>query len=468
MTGAVAINLCPRIVKTGEEPDEADERTALLEEARACKPLKCAAVPTAAIAAQQDLVQICNRSLDIFKGILVVFMTWAHADLCLLSPALQYFSMIPHFVGNMASGLCFLGFMLAYGFSCDNAYFSDQKARSAAERFERVMRSAMLPVFAAWVCAFAWGYMCWKLPITLSGVLMILDFRVAVGNGPDFLMCFTISLLLMYPLRHLVNSGFASPSLWRRASLVFALLCVPLAFTQVIIPDCTGARKYLNYFFECTSREQFAPVLPAVPHLFYFNLGILFARSARALSWEMKMGNQVNLRVLGALFLVLMNVCLFLSYPLMTVWSSAYGNIMVPTKWGMVTRGFVNGPSLLWLLGNLFGVFLLLATSMGLYLLATMDGPAVWKALRAVVLRPVLGQLEHLGANVLMYLVVGDLCLAGLYRGLSNQWPLDAASSPGSGGALMTFAIFMVVRFVHYLGNSSRPVGAYDENVSEG
>lgn len=484
MTGTVAINLYPRVLQGGEDADNADERTALLEEARLCKLAKCAEAPGAAASllplrkssqepkSGQDLLHICNRSLDIFKGVLVVFMTWAHVDLCLLSPGLQYFSVVPHFVGNMASGLCFLGFMLAYGFSCDNAYLSDKKVRSAAERFERVLRSVMLPVCAAWVCAFGWGYMAWKLPITLSGVLMILDFRVAVGNGPDFLLCFTISLLLMYPLRHIMNNGLSSPSLWRRSAMVLAMLGLPLAMTQFIIFDCTGRRKYLNYFFECTNREMFAPVLPAVPHLFYFNLGVLFARGVRALSGELQQGKQLELRFLGMLFAVVMNVCLLLSYPLMTVWSAGYGNIMVPTKWGMVTRGFTNGPSILWLLGNLFGVFSLLAASAVLYVLATLDGSAVWRAFRTVVLQPVLGQLEHLGANVLMYLVVGDLCLAGLYRGASNQWPIDSASEPGTGGgtggAVMTASIFLVVRFIHYLGASSRPIGKYSESITAG
>merc|ERR1719440_564760 len=110
-----------------------------------------------------DLSRLCNDALNVFKGILTIFMTWAHTQLTLLPPVEQYYFSLPHFIGNAASGLCFLGFMLAYGFSCDNAYLSDWKKRTLAQRLERLMRSAMLPVCGAWVCGFGWGFMCWKL-----------------------------------------------------------------------------------------------------------------------------------------------------------------------------------------------------------------------------------------------------------------------------------------------------------------
>ena len=108
-----------------------------------------------------ELVKACCRKFDVFRGVLVVLMTYAHVDLCLLSPVLQYYAEVPHMVGNMASGLCFLGFMLSYGFTCDIAYLSD-KDRPWSERLNRVARSIMLPVCAAWICCLAWGFMCFN------------------------------------------------------------------------------------------------------------------------------------------------------------------------------------------------------------------------------------------------------------------------------------------------------------------
>lgn len=395
-----------------------------------------------------NLMGHCNRGLDIFKGVLVIFMTLAHVDLTLMNPALAVGTAFPHFVGNAASGMCFLGFMLAYGFSCDNAYLSDSKVRTTFQRLERVARSAMLPVCGAWVCSMAWGYMCWKIPMNMDGLIQILDFRMSMGNGPDFLLCFTFCLLSMYPLRHLINSEFAHPSVWRRAGCAAALLLVPLALTQFWIVDCTGNRKYLGYLFECTYREAYAPVLPALPHLFYFNMGVLASRYMRYIGAELKSGRDVNLKALAAQASGVLASFLVMSYPLYTVWAANYGNLMVPTKWGMVTRGFTDGPSPLWLVGNLFVVAVLLAACVGMLLLGQVE--SLWFC----PLRLLLSELEHYGANVLMYLVVGDICLAGMWRGMMGQYPLDT-----NGCITVMCGVLLVTRFVHYLGASSRNTG---------
>jgi len=397
-----------------------------------------------------NVPQVCSRSLDAFKGVLVILMTYAHVDLCLMSPMLQYYSPLPHFVGNAAAGLCFLGFMLAYGFSCDIAYLSDNTNRTAAERFVRVARSALMPVAAAWVCSMAWGYICFKLPLNTESLIMILDFRLAIGNGPDFLLCFTACVLTMFPLRHTMNRALSAPALWQRLLTAVVMLVIPLMLTRLVINDCTGMKKYLNYILECRHREPYAPNLPGLPHLFYFNLGVLLSRHVKAVTTRIETESIQNIELgqLGFLHLSLALVFLILSYPLLSLWSFNYGNLDAPTQWGEVTRGFDRGPSVLWLLGNLFGINLLLTSCVGTHLLAEHWG-APYLSLAPV--RWLMSELEHLGANVLMYLVVGDICMAGLYRGA--DFPLGA-----HGAAVMTLGIILVVRFIHYLGASSRPV----------
>jgi len=127
---------------------------------------------------------------------------------------------------------------------------------------------------------------------------------------------------------------------------------------------------------------------------------------------------------------------------------------------GSNTRGFVNGPSVLWLVGNLFTIDVLLAATVAIHLLChvfysdlVVLGP----------LRYVLDELEHLGANVLLYLVVGDLILAGLWRGATNQYPLGTA-----GCFQVTLIITCVTRFLHYLGASSRPTANGEKLVTGG
>jgi hypothetical protein len=404
-----------------------------------------------------DLMRHTNRALDVFKGVLVIFMTWAHVDLTLMNPALQYGAPTAHFVGNVASGLCFLGFMGAYGFSCDNAYLSDSKPRPMAQRLERVARSAMLPVVGAWVCSISWGYMCWKIPLTLDGLWQILDFRMSMGNGPDFLLCFTFCLLAMYPLRGVLNHELGHENAWRRGGCVAAMLLGPLALTKLWIQDCTGSRKYWGYILECTNREAYSPVLPALPHLFYFNIGVLACRWVRKVAAEIKDGRNIDTKNLAVQIGVALLVTGGLSRPLMSVWAMNYGNLMVMTPYGLVSRGFSDGPSVLWLVGNLFGVLsLLLTTTSVLYLghSKALDSSSWFGFFVGGAMRFLLSELEHLGANVLLYLVVGDMMLAGMWRGATGQYPLDT-----QGCIFVVFGVTMATRFLHYLGASSRSPG---------
>jgi len=371
-------------------------------------------------------------------------MTWAHTNLTLLPPVEQYYFSLPHFVGNAAASVCFLGFMLAYGFSCDNAYLSDWKERSAAERFQRMARSAAIPVAGAWCCAFAWGWMCFKLPLDWPTLLCILDFRLTLGNGPDFLLCFSACIIVMYFLRDLVNNGLRGGNPMRRGLCALLLLLGPLALTRLIVNDCTGVRKYFGYFFECTQREAWSPVLPAFPHLFYFNMGLLLARFMRSLDADLKAGTQIQLQTLMGGTAVLGFVALICCYPLATVWAYNFGNLSVPTKWGPVTRGFVDGPSVLWLLGNVFPVFAVLAISVILQYMVNINLAGPFSGITRVIR----SEVANLGANVLMYLVVADICLAGLFRGNYGQYPLDT-----QGCFMMTCGIILITRFLQFLGS---------------
>lgn len=447
----VVINLCQCVfpgARMKEDNVDVEEAIALLQKGEGpiaeMAGLKTSAMKTSS--KSPDLMTECNRSLDIFKGVLVFFMTMAHVDLTLMNPGLQYYDAIPHFVGNAASGLCFLGFMTAYGFSCDNAYLSDWKKRTLMQRLERLARSALMPVFGAWACAFGWAYMCFKLPFDMDGLIRILDFRLAIGNGPDFLLCFTTCLLTMYPLRGLVNSGLSAEAGWKRAVTVVMMLLLPLLLTFCVVPDCTGLKKYIGYVLPCHTREPYSPVLAGLPHLFYFNMGVLLSRYMKGIAADMKAGAEIDTKRITAMCLCIAGLLLVLAYPLMTVWTYNYGNLDAQTKWGPIIRGFVDGPTILWLVGNLFPIYILMGTALAIHhAVEPQQGLLWWPA------HFILGELEHYGANVLMYLVVGDICLAGLWRGMQNSYPLDTY-----GAFWMTLGIMAGTRFLHYLGASSR------------
>jgi hypothetical protein len=268
---------------------------------------------------------------------------------------------------------------------------------------------------------------------------------MTLGNGPDFLLCFSACIVVMYLLRNLVNIGLRGDRPVRCFVTVLALLLGPLALTKVIVTDCTGGRKYFGYFFECTLRDAWSPVLPAFPHLFYFNMGLLLARVVRSVDADLKSGRGlIDGRRLAASSLCLTLIAMAFCYPLYTVWAYNFGNLSVPTRWGPMTRGFVDGPSVLWLLSNTFPVFALLTLSLALqHTVATFAvGPWFWPV------RFIISEVKNLGANILLYLVVADICLAGLYRGNYGQFPLDT-----QGCTFMAFGITLIARFLQFLGS---------------
>jgi hypothetical protein len=345
--------------------------------------------------------------------------------------------------------MCFLGFMFAYGYACDYAYLSDNgKKRSTREATERLLRSAMMPICGAWVTGFAWAWLCFKMPVTWDMASSLLSLYNVVGNGPDFLVSFTTTLLVMYAVRNPVNHYLAHQSRAVRLATAATLLVVPLLITFYHVHDCTGNRKYIQFFLPCDVREAWTANLCGLPHLFYFNLGLLASRAVRGTSaaefaaiprgFAAAVGTGVAL------------VLAILAVPLASVWSMNYGNLMVDTQWGWVIRGFVDGPSPLWLLGNLFAISVLIIICGALLALSVSHAESPW----FYPLRLLLSELEHYGANILMYLVIGDICQAGMYRGAMGQFPLDM-----SGCLTVLCGILFVTRFLHYLGASSRNTG---------
>lgn len=407
-------------------------------------------------APSKELHKTVSSSLDVFKGVLCFLMIYSHVDLCLVNPTEVYYTKLGHFVGNAASGMCFLGFVFSYGYTCYWAYLSDWTPRPYAQRLSRVVRSAVLPIIGAWVCSLAWSYMCFKIPITGESFKDILNFYYVWGNGPDFLLSFTTLLLASFALRTPLNwlLGDSSRSRVRMAAATVVLLSFPLLLTQCVISDCTGNRRYWQFFFPCDKRENIGMAnLPALPHFFYFNFGILAAVGTKALGEKLDMWKDelptlsrrsnwlpsfvASLSVSAVIVGVVLAV---LAYPLYMQWWLNYGNITVETKFGPIIRGWSRGPSPLWLLGNLCWVYMLLACCFVFVVIARYVMP---------VLMVVTTEIEHFGANVLIYLVVSDCMLAGLYR--PGQFPITAPQ-----GCFATIVIMLSTRFIHYLGASGR------------
>jgi len=439
--------------------NNAEEKEGLLQDAAALLQKEAPKLEGKTVNLQKEAFTLVSSSLDVFKGLLCILMVYSHVDLCLVNPTEVYYGKLGHFVGNAASGMCFLGFMFSYGYTCYWAYLSDLRPRPFSERLERVARSAILPIIGAWVCSFAWSFMCFKIPITYDSVVGILTFYYVWGNGPDFLLSFTALLLVSFAMRKVFVVGLTSDGTTngrvRFALTAFAMLAGPMLLTKCVVADCTGYGRYWQFVLPCDKREPVGMAnLPALPHFFYFNLGVLAAVGTHNFGEALMELRTLPLGTTGAksatLFSVLaggmlvLNVVLaVLAYPLYDQWWQNFGNIAVPTKFGEIIRGWSRGPSPLWLLGNLWWVYTLFLVSL-FWSGVARYGPSVQQVLRVP-----LSWFEHLGANVLIYLVVSDCMLAGLYRG--NQFPLTAVQ-----GGYATLMILASTRFIHYLGASGR------------
>jgi hypothetical protein len=423
-------------------------------------------------------VEVCrpalmSRALDIFKGLLCILMVAFHVNMCLVAPALTMHG-VGHAIGNLAAAWCYLGFVFAYGWSCWHAYVVNEKP----DLTSRVARSAFMPLFGAICCSCAWCFVAFKIPLSADAVWGVMTFYYLWGNGPDFLLAFPIFLLILMPFRHILRNIFgidARPTNLRLVAAVGAMIGAPLLLTFAVVPDCSGPslRRYVQVFLNCEKRDPVGMAnLPALPHAFYFNMGLLGAAamarfqkkelldrepdseheerdpveralsaSAQAVKQEAETAARRELLRMRLCAAVVVAPCLILlSIPVLSLWRYNYGNLAVETPWGAVVRGFSRGPSLLWLLGNVAGVGLVFGLAVLLAVLSErIGGPVLWLLEHGV---------EHFGANVLLYLVLTDLILAGLYHG---TFPLTVAD-----GASVTTFLLLATRFVHYLAASSR------------
>jgi len=431
------------------EKGSTEEKVSLIEEAKA---VVADVKPTKALS--KEVYATVSSGLDIFKGLLAFLMVYSHVDLCLVNPTEVYYGKLGHFVGNAASGMCFLGFVFSYGYTCYWAYLSELRPRPMAEKLTRVARSAILPIIGAWVCSFAWSYMCFKIPINTETAVGILTFYYVWGNGPDFLMSFTTMLLVSFLFRDVINKLVEyKPTTQGRIRFAFGALFMifaPLLITKMVVADCTGNGRYFQFFLPCDKREASGMAnLPALPHFFYFNIGVvaavavkLFGECLDSTASQLPGLNTLakfDFRGIGVAALALQVVLAVLAYPLYAVWWTSYGNISTMTPYGEIIRGWSRGPTPLWLLGNLWAIYTLV-----LFCLAF-----AYVARKFTCFQYLTRELEHTGANVLIYLVVSDCLLAGLYRG--TEFPLTAA-----GGCVATVSIMLATRFVHYLGHSGR------------
>lgn len=420
-----------------------------------------------------QLVLDRSAALDIFKGFLVLMMHFSSTMIFLSSQSMRNESMLARTVCNLGASQCFVGFMMALGYSSYRSYLREwpDPPKDLQRVRMKVLRAIAFPIVGAWICNFAWCFLNANKdsPITLRLVFDVFTFAAVYGHGADFLLGFSINLAIVYSLWRPINNFIDSfkpgthriDTLYpqcRRDGACLAIVLSPILLTLVAIPDCTGNMRWAQWLFVCDKRDLDTPTLPALPHLIDFGIGVLVAsgwdrfishlkpvgqggRSGGLHLLPMKEAVQWALLVLGASVKLL-----FLFLPLGQVW--LYEDLVEPhvhTPVGQLIRGFSGGPSPLWMLATIWPAAVLGVVACVLVLLR--GGPL------GIILHWPMVYLEHLGANVLYYLVVVDLFLAGMSRHLekSGKGALDAPTC-----ILCTVLVLAFARFLHMAAQGAR------------
>lgn len=243
----------------------------------------------------------------------------------------------------------------------------------------------------------------------------------------------------------------------RRDGAILAVVLSPLLFTFLVLPDCTGNMRWAQFFMVCQKRDPDTPSLPALPHLLDFGIGILLASAWDRFIAHLKPVGQgesgglhllpmADLKTCSWMILAMSLFLLILFVPLGQIWLfENLSHVSLETPVGMLVRGYSGGPSALWMLGTIWP-----SAVLGVFagvLVALRAGPAGY------ILHWPLAYLEHLGANVLYYLIVVDLFLAGMSRTLTDagKGGLDTSTC-----ILCTVLVLAFCRFLHFAAQGAR------------
>lgn len=394
-----------------------------------------------------------STGLDIFKGIFVLFMLTEHARAGI--GADKHASSSLWFVNNVAHTMDMICYSFAYGYSSYRSYLSDLVARTPAERWARGARSAGL-VWGAGVLAdvcFAW---------ILDGrpsMETVLELVTGWQVYWDFLRTFPVMLLVMTLCIPIISTAYSGPSRPARLAAASSLVLAPLAASFVHLPlQCdVGPARFAPFLVSCKHASIRSSRFPALPQLVNFNAGVLTAMWMRRVETAWSPGTEAA-RVRSSLLELSVVVgataacSMLFAVRLLSYWQD---HDMEEPDMGVGLMHFTRfPPSAAWLLGCMGLGFALFITTTGL-------GVCLVDSQKNFFARLTSGYFEHLGANVLLYLVLSNIVIqaTGGFHGFLGEHFLfgektkeNEAMAPFIRCGLM----LVFIGFIHYLVKGSR------------
>lgn len=413
-----------------------------------------------------------SASLDVFKGIFIIFMLSEHTRSA-LSMGMSSKEPIMQFVSQVACSLDMTSFSAAYGFSCYRAYLTNSKNRPLREQLTRMGRSVGLIIAGAWLSNFHFEMSVLRNPITLHLVWRVISFELLYW---DFLMSFPALLLMGFlttkPLMKKFSDsrdGSTAGSL-KRLALAALLLGWPMLASYFPLDTCsTVPRRYAAIFVGCISRSFGAMRFSAITYMFFFNFGCIVSQVLLEWVRDSKKASSTSIPIpslwsimhspLGMGYALLLTGEIFYGVQMLGMYNRSweYINYQGFRRFPMSTKvilawGFFS--QLVWALA-VAGVAFLRADiwGLGLRILPT------W-LIRIGQFK--LSMLEQFGANVLLYLVISNITIQGLFH---VDWVEHFGHSATAGFTTRQWEIMVVavasgqillVQLIRYLVTSSR------------
>ena len=355
-----------------------------------------------------------SSSLDVFKGIFIVFMLAEHTRSS-FGMGMSSKEPIMQFVSQVACSLDMTCFSTAYGFSCYRAYLTTTKGRSPAHQLKRIFRSVGLIVAALWMCNIIFELGVLRNPPTWANIRKIFMFEVLYW---DFLATFPAMLLIAFLTTKPLMS-FASRSGFAMRLVVFVvLLGWPMLASGWALDVCpTLSSKYAAIFVGCVKRSMGAMRFSAFTYMFFFNLGCILSMYTLEFA---KSGMKVSsISLSSALrqphwlaFAVLVGVEVYFVIPLLGAYNSSWEYL----NWNGYRRFPMSTPLILaWgFLSQSVAVFALVLTAIARGDICKICSKA--PSFARDFARIACSVLEHFGANVLLYLTISNFTINSLFH----------------------------------------------------
>lgn len=304
-----------------------------------------------------------DRSLDLFKALLVIGMVVCHCIQLIGDDARAGF-----WVAQLINLITFSGFMFSFGYAVQLAYFS----RGWAQAAPRLLRNCIRTLLAFYVSGIAFETLVNRqmigplLPkiLTLSHIPGYSEFLAV------FLMLNILILLLFVPLKWL-----ASRPLGAAAAAVLSLLATLLPYER-IMPNQLGL---------LIGSTRFAS-FPVLQYSGYFLAGASLARPGKKLNWKVLIPAWAGSAAFAA-YVVLHNGHLPSRFPPSAYWIAGAAGLLC-IYWGLAKRlakleggvsrclGWIGAHTLQFLIGSNWIIFTMKYLfdphwSLGISLLAT-------------------------------------------------------------------------------------------------